>query len=76
MHFPHDVISKLYQRDGVGERDGQCDQIQTCHIFVARRSGCRTGFRVTTTININCQNTRVWHSKFNEIVHQVEALPQ
>ena len=35
------IISKTYQRDGVGERYGQLDNYQNCYIFVARRAGCR-----------------------------------
>ena len=41
------IIVKACERDGAGERDGQCGK---CYIFVARCPGCRAGFRVTTTI--------------------------
>ena len=32
------IISKTYQRDGVGERDGQRDKFHNCYIFNARRA--------------------------------------
>ena len=55
------IISKTYERDAVDERDGKRDKFQNCYIFAARRACCRTGFRVTTAINLSLPQRKTPH---------------
>ena len=51
------IIAKKYQRDDVRERDRERDHFQNCHIFVARRAGCRAS-HVAFDVALVCGQSR------------------